>query len=233
MSFAEYDALLTIAQAPGRRVRMGLLAEQVLLSKSGVTRLIDRLVNDGLVERSACSHRCTWRRGGPDRSWADPAARRVADPSARHQRALPRRRRDRRSRVARAGHDRRRPAGGPRRRRARALRPGRTRAPGPERRRLSGRVPGRLFAGTSGFAYPGWVPRFYPAGLPAKRIPGPLRGAARGRRAEQHLLRVAQAPTRSRPGSRPRRPTSGSRSRPSAADRSARSRSIPARASRG
>src|SRR6187551_1043245 len=55
LSFAEYDALLTIAQAPGRRVRMGLLAEEVLLSKSGVTRLVDRLVNDGLVERSACS----------------------------------------------------------------------------------------------------------------------------------------------------------------------------------
>jgi len=54
VSFAEYDALLTIAQAPGRRVRMGLLAEEVLLSKSGVTRLIDRLVSDGLVERSAC-----------------------------------------------------------------------------------------------------------------------------------------------------------------------------------
>ena len=28
VSFAEYDALLTIAQAPGRRVRMGLLAER-------------------------------------------------------------------------------------------------------------------------------------------------------------------------------------------------------------
>jgi DNA-binding MarR family transcriptional regulator len=55
VSFAEYDALLTIAQAPGRRIRMGLLAEEVLLSKSGVTRLVDRLVNDGLVERSACS----------------------------------------------------------------------------------------------------------------------------------------------------------------------------------
>jgi DNA-binding MarR family transcriptional regulator len=54
VSIAEYDALLTIAQAPGRRIRMGLLAEQVLLSKSGVTRLIDRLVGDGLVERSAC-----------------------------------------------------------------------------------------------------------------------------------------------------------------------------------
>ena len=51
VSFAEYDALLTIAQAPGRRVRMGSLAEQVLLSKSGVTRLVDRLVtasSDGI-----------------------------------------------------------------------------------------------------------------------------------------------------------------------------------------
>jgi DNA-binding MarR family transcriptional regulator len=55
VSFAEYDALLTIAQAPGRRIRMGLLAEEVLLSKSGVTRLIDRLVNDGLVERRSCA----------------------------------------------------------------------------------------------------------------------------------------------------------------------------------
>jgi DNA-binding MarR family transcriptional regulator len=54
LSFAEYDAILTIAQAPDRRIRMGLLAEEVLLSKSGVTRLIDRLVQDGLVERSAC-----------------------------------------------------------------------------------------------------------------------------------------------------------------------------------
>jgi DNA-binding MarR family transcriptional regulator len=54
VSFAEYDALLTIAQAPQRRIRMGQLAEEVLLSKSGVTRLIDRLVNDGLVERGAC-----------------------------------------------------------------------------------------------------------------------------------------------------------------------------------
>ncbi len=54
ISFAEYEALLHIAQSPGQRIRMGLLAEQVLLSKSGVTRLIDRLVSDGLVERSAC-----------------------------------------------------------------------------------------------------------------------------------------------------------------------------------
>ena len=54
LSFGEYDALLTIAQAPERRIRMRQLADEVILSKSGVTRLIDRLVSDGLVERSAC-----------------------------------------------------------------------------------------------------------------------------------------------------------------------------------
>jgi len=54
LTIGEYDALLTIAQAPDRRIRMRQLADEVILSKSGVTRLIDRLVDDGLVERSAC-----------------------------------------------------------------------------------------------------------------------------------------------------------------------------------
>ena len=54
LSLAEYDTLLTIAWAPERRIRMRLLADSILLSKSGVTRLIDRLVADGLVERIAC-----------------------------------------------------------------------------------------------------------------------------------------------------------------------------------
>ncbi len=54
LSLAEYDALLSIAQAPDRRIRMRQLSDRVILSKSGVTRLIDRLVADGLVERSAC-----------------------------------------------------------------------------------------------------------------------------------------------------------------------------------
>lgn len=54
MSLAEYDALLQIATAPGRRLRMNQLADRVLLSRSGVTRLIDRLVEDGSVERSSC-----------------------------------------------------------------------------------------------------------------------------------------------------------------------------------
>ena len=55
LSLAEYDALLTIADAPERRIRMRQLADRVILSKSGVTRLIDRLVLDGLVERAACA----------------------------------------------------------------------------------------------------------------------------------------------------------------------------------
>ena len=54
LTIGEYDALVTIAQAPDRRIRMRQLADEVVLSKSGVTRLIDRLVDDGLVERSAC-----------------------------------------------------------------------------------------------------------------------------------------------------------------------------------
>jgi DNA-binding MarR family transcriptional regulator len=55
LSLAEYDALLTIAEAPERTIRMRRLADRVILSKSGVTRLIDRLVLDGLVERRACA----------------------------------------------------------------------------------------------------------------------------------------------------------------------------------
>jgi DNA-binding MarR family transcriptional regulator len=54
LTIGEYDALVTIARAPDRRIRMRQLADEVILSKSGVTRLVDRLVDDGLVERSAC-----------------------------------------------------------------------------------------------------------------------------------------------------------------------------------
>jgi DNA-binding MarR family transcriptional regulator len=54
LSLAEYDALLQIAHAPGRRVRMNVLAERVILSRSGITRLVDRLEADGSVERIAC-----------------------------------------------------------------------------------------------------------------------------------------------------------------------------------
>ena len=54
LSLAEYDALLQIVSAPERRLRMSVLADRVLLSRSGITRLVDRLEADGMVERFAC-----------------------------------------------------------------------------------------------------------------------------------------------------------------------------------
>lgn len=55
LSLQEYETLLHLAEAQHHRLRMGRLADSLLLSKSGVTRLIDRLVDDGLVERTSCS----------------------------------------------------------------------------------------------------------------------------------------------------------------------------------
>jgi DNA-binding MarR family transcriptional regulator len=55
LSLAEYDALLQLANAPGRRLRMSVLADRVLLSRSGITRLVDRLVAAGMVERTTCT----------------------------------------------------------------------------------------------------------------------------------------------------------------------------------
>jgi DNA-binding MarR family transcriptional regulator len=51
LTFSEYDVLLRLARAPERSLRMSDLAERVLLSPSGLTRLVDRLVDDGLVIR--------------------------------------------------------------------------------------------------------------------------------------------------------------------------------------
>ena len=51
MPLGWYDVLLQLAEASGRRLRMAELADQVLLSRSGLTRLIDRLQAEGLVRR--------------------------------------------------------------------------------------------------------------------------------------------------------------------------------------
>lgn len=52
LSLASYDVLVQLAEAPGRRLRMTELADAVLLSRSGVTRLVDRLERSGLVARA-------------------------------------------------------------------------------------------------------------------------------------------------------------------------------------
>ena len=50
-----YEVLVALLHAPGRRLRMAELASQMLLSRSGVTRLVDRLERDGLLRREECA----------------------------------------------------------------------------------------------------------------------------------------------------------------------------------
>jgi DNA-binding MarR family transcriptional regulator len=54
ISLHEYEVLLLLSGAPGGRMRMSDLAAAVLLSQSGLTRLVDRLVRAGSVERARC-----------------------------------------------------------------------------------------------------------------------------------------------------------------------------------
>jgi DNA-binding MarR family transcriptional regulator len=62
LGLAEYDALVQLALADGQRLRMSELADRVLLSRSGVSRLVDRLEAAGLVARAACQEdaRVSW-----------------------------------------------------------------------------------------------------------------------------------------------------------------------------
>lgn len=54
MTLAEYDVLFQLAVARDRRLRMTELSERVRLSRSGLTRLVDRLVHAGLLTRGHC-----------------------------------------------------------------------------------------------------------------------------------------------------------------------------------
>jgi DNA-binding MarR family transcriptional regulator len=51
---AEFEVLVRIARTPGQALRMSDLAAQTLLTTSGITRVVDRLERDRLVERRAC-----------------------------------------------------------------------------------------------------------------------------------------------------------------------------------
>lgn len=54
LPLSSYEVLLKLAEAPEHSLRMGQLADHLFLSRSGLTRLIDRLVKAGLVERTRC-----------------------------------------------------------------------------------------------------------------------------------------------------------------------------------
>ncbi len=56
LTINDYEALYVLAEADGRRMRRVDLARRLLLTPSGVTRLLEGLERAGLVERAACSH---------------------------------------------------------------------------------------------------------------------------------------------------------------------------------
>jgi DNA-binding MarR family transcriptional regulator len=56
LPMSSYEVLHHLQEASGGRMRMCDLAEQAQLSRSGLTRLVDRLERDGLLERCSCAH---------------------------------------------------------------------------------------------------------------------------------------------------------------------------------
>jgi DNA-binding MarR family transcriptional regulator len=55
LSLPGYEVLAHLSEAPERRLRMSELAIHAVLSPSGLTRLVDKLVREGSVERQRCS----------------------------------------------------------------------------------------------------------------------------------------------------------------------------------
>jgi DNA-binding MarR family transcriptional regulator len=51
LAVTEFDVLITLFNAPDRRLRMSALADRVLLSPAGTTHLVTRLERDGMVRR--------------------------------------------------------------------------------------------------------------------------------------------------------------------------------------
>ncbi|HEX4436637.1 MAG TPA: MarR family transcriptional regulator [Solirubrobacteraceae bacterium] len=56
LPMTSYEVLHHLEESTGARMRMCDLAEQAQLSRSGLTRLVDRLERDGLLERCSCQH---------------------------------------------------------------------------------------------------------------------------------------------------------------------------------
>ncbi|MBC8140165.1 MAG: MarR family transcriptional regulator, partial [Armatimonadetes bacterium] len=53
-SLSDYGVLFTLSNAPGGRVRLSELADAAMMSRSGATRLVNRLEEGGFLERIAC-----------------------------------------------------------------------------------------------------------------------------------------------------------------------------------
>jgi DNA-binding MarR family transcriptional regulator len=55
LPLTSYEVLMRLADAEGERMRMSELADDLFLSRSGITRLVDRLERQGLIERERCA----------------------------------------------------------------------------------------------------------------------------------------------------------------------------------
>jgi len=55
LTLSELDVLIQLEEAGQQGLRLSDLADRVLITKSGITRLVDRLVEDGLLERRQCA----------------------------------------------------------------------------------------------------------------------------------------------------------------------------------
>lgn len=84
LPLAWYDVLVALSEAPERRLRMQDLARRVLFSRSGLTRLVDRMADAGLVARE----RCEDDRRGTYAVITAAGARRLRDASGVHLRGV-------------------------------------------------------------------------------------------------------------------------------------------------
>jgi DNA-binding MarR family transcriptional regulator len=55
LPLTSYEVLMYLGDAETEKLRMSELAERLLLSRSGITRLVDRLVRQGLIVRERCA----------------------------------------------------------------------------------------------------------------------------------------------------------------------------------
>jgi DNA-binding MarR family transcriptional regulator len=55
LPLTSYEVLMYLGDAEDERLRMSELAERLLLSRSGITRLVDRLARQGLIKRERCA----------------------------------------------------------------------------------------------------------------------------------------------------------------------------------
>jgi DNA-binding MarR family transcriptional regulator len=84
LSLSEYTVLMNLSEAPGSRLRITELANRAYLSGSRMTRLVDTLISEGLVEkcRSADDGR------GTDVTLSDRGRRRLVDAYPAHLRSV-------------------------------------------------------------------------------------------------------------------------------------------------